>query len=130
MPQEPHHRTTAKRIRNFARRMRGEPTDAEAAMWRLLRDRRLLQYKFRRQVPVENYILDFVCFEHRLIIEIDGGQHASSPTDEARDAVLAAAGFKIARYWNNDVLQRRAAVLDDIFAKLAESRETPHPASI
>jgi very-short-patch-repair endonuclease len=127
VPQGSHHRLTAKRIRNFAKRMRREPTDAEAAMWQLLRDRPLSQYKFRRQVPVENYILDFVCFDHRMVIEIDGGQHASSTTDEPRDAALAAAGFKIARYRNNDVLQQRAAVLEDILAKLTGSRETPHP---
>jgi very-short-patch-repair endonuclease len=120
VPQEPHHRPTVKRIRSFAKRMRSEPTDAEAAMWRLLRDRRLSQYKFRRQVPVENYTLDFVCFEHRLVIEIDGGQHASSTTDEARDGHLAVAGIKVARYWNNDVLQQRASVLEDILAKLSK----------
>lgn len=74
MPQTPHHRPTAKYIRNFAKKMRREPTDAEAAMWRLLRDRRLLQFKFRRQVPFQSYILDFVCFEHRLVVEIDGSR--------------------------------------------------------
>ena len=119
-PQTPHHRPTAKRIRNFAKKMRHEPTDAEAAMWRLLRDRRLALFKFRRQVPFQNFIIDFVCFEKRMIIEIDGSQHASSDRDAARDTVLMAEGFQIARYWNNDVLQRPSAVLEDIFAKLAE----------
>jgi very-short-patch-repair endonuclease len=119
-PQAPSHRPVAKRIRNFARKMRREPTDAELAMWRLLRDRRLSQYKFRRQVPFQKFILDFVCFEKRLIVEIDGSQHASSTRDEARDAVLIAEGFRIERYWNNDVLQQPSAVLEDIFAKLAE----------
>jgi len=119
-PQTPHHRPTAKRIRNFAKKMRCEPTDAEAAMWRLLRDRRLARFKFRRQVPLQNFILDFVCFEKRMIIEIDGSQHASSERDTARDAVLVAEGFRTVRYWNNDVLQQPSAVLEDIFAKLAE----------
>ena len=100
--------------------MRREPTDAEARMWRLLRDRRLAQFKFRRQVPFQNFILDFVCFEKRLIIEIDGSQHASSERDAAREAILIAEGFRIARYWNNDVLQRPTAVLEDILAKLVE----------
>jgi very-short-patch-repair endonuclease len=118
--QTPHHRPTAKRIRNFAKKMRREPTDAEAAMWRLLRDRRLALFKFRRQVPFQNFILDFVCFDTRFIVEIDGSQHASSERDSAREAVLIAEGFRIARYWNNDVLQRPAAVLEDILAKLAE----------
>jgi very-short-patch-repair endonuclease len=115
-----HHTTGAKRIRNFAKKMRREPTEAEAAMWRLFRDRRLALFKFRRQVPFQNFIIDFVCFEKRMIIEIDGSQHASSDRDAARDTVLMAEGFQIARYWNNDVLQRPSAVLEDIFAKLAE----------
>ncbi len=88
-------------------------------MWRLLRDRRLALFKFRRQVPFQNFILDFVCFEKPIIIEIDGSQHASS-RDTARDAVLMAEGFRIARYWNNDVVQQTSAVLEDILAKLAE----------
>jgi len=119
-PQTPHHRPTAKRIRGFAKKLRREPTDAEIAMWRLLRGRRLALFKFRRQVPFQNFILDFVCFEKHFIIEIDGSQHADSKRDTARDAILTAEGFRVARYWNNDVLQRPSAVLEDIFAKLAE----------
>jgi len=88
-------------------------------MWRLLRDRRLALFKFRRQVPFQNFILDFVCFEKRMIIEIDGSQHASSDRDAARDTTLTAEGFRIERYWNNDVLQQPSAVLEDILAKLA-----------
>jgi very-short-patch-repair endonuclease len=120
VPQTPHHRPTPKRIRDFASKMRREPTDAEAKMWRLLRDRRLAQFKFRRQVPFQNFILDFVCFEKRLIVEIDGSQHADSGRDTAREAVLLAEGFRIARYWNNDVLQRPTAVLEDILARLVQ----------
>ena len=99
--------------------MRHQPTDAEAAMWRLLRDRRLSTFKFRRQVPFKSYILDFVCFEKCLVIEIDGSQHTESQRDLVRDAILGAEGFAIARYWNNDVLQQSASVLEDILAKLA-----------
>ncbi len=88
-------------------------------MWRLLRDRRLSTFKFRRQVPFKSYILDFVCFNKHLVIEIDGSQHAESRRDATRDAVLSAEGFSIARYWNNDVLQQSASVLEDILAKLA-----------
>ena len=120
MPQTPHHRSTAKRIRGFAKKLRSEPTDAETAMWRLLRGRRLALFKFRRQVPFQNFILDFVCFEKQFIVEIDGSQHAESERDAAREAVLIAEGFRIARYWNNDVLQQPSAVLEDILAKLAE----------
>ena len=122
MTQTPHHRPGNKRIQQFAKEMRREPTDAEAAMWRLLRDRRLLQFKFRRQVPFQNFILDFVCFDRRLIIEIDGSQHASSERDNARDRLLATEGFRVARYWNNDVLQKSSAVLEDILTKLAEEK--------
>jgi very-short-patch-repair endonuclease len=118
VPQEPSHRPVAKRLRNFAKNMRHEPTDAEAAMWRLLRDRRLSTCKFRRQVPFKTYILDFVCFEQSLVIEIDGSQHAESQRDKAREATLAAEGFWILRYWNNDVLKQPASVLEDVLAKL------------
>jgi very-short-patch-repair endonuclease len=100
--------------------MRHEPTDAELAMWRLLRDRRLSRHKFRRQVPFQKFILDFVCFEKRVVIAIDGSQHAESMRDAARDSILMAERFRIERYWNDDVLQPPSAVLEDIFAKLAE----------
>jgi very-short-patch-repair endonuclease len=120
VPQTPNHRPTAKRIRNFAKMMRREATDAESAMWRLLRDRRLAVFKFRRQVPFQSFILDFVCFDKRMVIEIDGSQHASSERDMKTDAILAAEGFRIARYWNNDVLQQPLAVLEHILAKLVE----------
>jgi very-short-patch-repair endonuclease len=119
-PQTPNHRPVAKRIRKFAKAMRRGPTDAEAAMWRLLRDRRLSRFKFRRQVPFRNYILDFACFDQRLIVEIDGSQHADSERDTTREAALVAEGFRIARYWNNDVLQRPTSVLEDILSQLAE----------
>jgi very-short-patch-repair endonuclease len=120
VPQTPHHRPTGKRIREFAKEMRREPTDAEARMWKLLRDHRLANFKFRRQVPFQNFILDFVCFERRLVIEIDGSQHASSDGDAARDTALMADGFRVARYWNNDVLHRSTSVLEDVLAKLSE----------
>jgi very-short-patch-repair endonuclease len=110
-----------RRLREFAKAMRRSPTDAEAKMWRLLRDRRLASFKFRRQVPFQSYILDFVCFEKRLVVEVDGGQHAESLTDPARDRRLIAEGFQIARYWNNDVLQEPSVVLEDLFTRLTQS---------
>lgn len=119
MPQAPCHRPVAEHLRQFAKNMRHEPTDAEAAMWRLLRERRLSAFKFRRQVPFKNYILDFVCFEKRLVIEIDGSQHAESKRDAVREAALSAEGFSVARYWNNDVLKQPTSVQEDILAKLA-----------
>ena len=98
--------------------MRHEATDAEAAMWHLLRDRRFSKLKFRRQVPFRNFILDFVCLEQKIVVEIDGSQHADSARDEGRDALLKSEGFQVIRYWNNDVLQRRNSVLEDLLAKL------------
>jgi len=118
MPGGTHHRSMSRVGLGRAKHMRRAPTDAEGAMWQLLRDRRLVNCKFRRQVPFRNYILDFVCFEHRIVVEIDGGQHADSLRDKARDEALATEGFRVLRYWNNDVLQRRNAVLEDLFAKL------------
>ncbi len=127
MPQTPHHRPTARRIREFARKMRRDPTDAETAMWRLLRDRRLAPFKFRRQVPFQNFILDFVCFERRIVIEIDGSQHATSERDSAREAILMAEGFRAARYWNNDVLLNPAGVPGGHPRKACRTVRTPHP---
>ena len=80
----------------------------------------MARFKFRRQVPFQSFILDFVCFEKRFIVEIDGSQHADSARDTAREALLIAEGFQIARYWNNDVLLQPSAVLEDILAKLAK----------
>ena len=89
-------------------------------MWRLLRDRRLAPFKFRRQVPFQGYIHDFVCFEKRLVVEIDGSQHAETNADAARDTALRREGFAVARHWNHDVLQQRSAILEDILQKLSE----------
>jgi very-short-patch-repair endonuclease len=122
MPVGAHHQPVAKPLRKHARNMRHDATDAETAMWHLLRDRRFSKMKFRRQFPFQNYILDFVCLEKRLVVEIDGSQHLESKRDDARDAALAAEGFQVIRYWNNDVLQQRTAVADDLFAKLTTTR--------
>jgi len=79
-------------------------TDAERALWRILRGRHLEGYRFRRQEPIDHYIVDFICFEARLIIEVDGGQHAESYADKKRDAHLEWRGFRVLRFWNSDVL--------------------------
>ena len=86
--------------------MRRISTDAERRLWLLLRDRRLDGLKFRRQVPFGPYILDFVCFDRRLVIEVDGGQHADSDRDRVRDEYLRAEGFRTVRYWNNESRRR------------------------
>ncbi len=91
-------------------------------MWQLLWHRRLEGFKFRRQVPFQNYILDFVCFDSKIVIEVDGGQHFDSKRDEQRDAHLQREGFRVLRYWNNDILQRSASVREDIFSHIANGQ--------
>ena len=109
--------------RNRARQMRADPTRPEAMLWRALRDRQLAGAKFRRQVPLRGYILDFVCFEARLIIEVDGGQHGDSASDIARDALFRAEGFRILRFWNDEILQHLDDVCRHILSELRNSGE-------
>jgi very-short-patch-repair endonuclease len=94
-----------------ARTLRAQMTDAERKLWFALRDRRFVNFKFRRQVPLGPFIGDFVCFSARLIVEVDGGQHAESEYDERRDRWLAANDFLVKRFWNNDVLTNIEGVL-------------------
>src|ERR1700735_4382952 len=102
--------------RSRARTMRAAPTDAELRLRRLMRDRRLSGFEFRRQVPVGPYIVDFLWVGAKLIVEADGSQHAESPRDNFRDAYLANQGWKVLRFWNNEVLQNREGVLETIYA--------------
>jgi very-short-patch-repair endonuclease len=97
-----------------ARNLRQNMTDAERAVWRFLRQRQVEGKRFRRQVPIDHYIVDFACFEARLIIEVDGGQHFASESDKKRDAYLRAQGFQVLRFWNNDVLANREGVFQVI----------------
>jgi very-short-patch-repair endonuclease len=90
--------------RAFAKTLRANATDAEKTLWRLLRSRRLAQMKFRRQVPIGPWIVDFVSFEQRLIIEADGSQHAESEDDKRRDDDLSERGFRVVRFWNMDMI--------------------------
>jgi very-short-patch-repair endonuclease len=94
--------------------MRHEPTDAESKLWHEIRDRRLEQIKFRRQMPIIGYIVDFVCLEAKLIVELDGGQHSESAYDANRDAALKAIGFRVLRFWNDEVLRDIDGVCDTI----------------
>jgi very-short-patch-repair endonuclease len=97
-----------------ARQSRQFSTDAERRIWSALRDRRLSRYKFRRQHPIGRYVVDFVCIEHRLAIELDGGQHATDPQDPSRTDWLERQGWQVIRFWNNDVLSNTGAVLETI----------------
>jgi len=104
---------------HFARKLRKEQTDAETKLWHMLRDRRLAGKKFRRQHPIPPYVVDFFCNEERLVIEIDGGQHAKAKErDEARTAFLEKHGYRVIRFWNNEVLKETEAVLERIWREL------------
>jgi very-short-patch-repair endonuclease len=111
-----------------SRELRKNPTDAERRLWRHLRDKQLDNFRFRRQRPIGNYIVDFVCLEAQLVVELDGGQHAEQQQyDARRTAYLVAEGLKVLRYWNNDVMQNVEGVLEDILAALRDraSPRTP-----
>jgi len=102
-------------------------TDAETLLWRHLRNHRLDGRKFRRQQPIGPYIVDFVHFGARLIVEADGGQHLQSVHDLQRDAWLRSQGFNILRFWNDDILLRSDAVLEMIWQALRASPSPPAP---
>jgi len=102
-----------------ARQLRRKATDAEQLLWRHLRMRQLFDFKFRRQQPVGSYIVDFICLEQRLIIELDGGQHIDQADyDEKRTAWLKGRGYRVLRYWNHDVLKATEVVIADILEKI------------
>jgi len=110
-------------LRDRAGEMRANPTPAERRLWTMLRDRRMPAFKFRRQHVIVPYIVDFACMEQSLIIEADGGQHVGSMSDRRRDAYLRQLGFRVLRFWNNDVLENPGGVFDAISAAI----HTPHP---
>jgi very-short-patch-repair endonuclease len=99
-----------------ARAMRRTPTEAERKLWYALRDRRMQTVKFRRQAPIGDYIADFLCVEHRLVIGVDGSQHAQNVADAARDDWLGREGYRVLRFWNHEVLTARDSVLATIAA--------------
>jgi very-short-patch-repair endonuclease len=106
------------KLRGRAKEMRSESTEAEHRLWQILRAHRFASYKFRRQVPLDFYIADFVCFAERLIIELDGGQHAASTSDARRDVYLKAQGFRVVRIWNNDLFTNEDGVAELILSAL------------
>jgi 2-isopropylmalate synthase len=111
--------------RNRARQMRKSFTDAEKRLRRFVRGRNFKKFKFRRQHSLGPYIADFVCLEQRVVVEVDGGQHQQQGRyDSKRTADLEAAGFRILRFWDNDVLLRTNNVMEAIYLALTAS---PHP---
>ena len=112
---------TPKRLTPIARKLRRARTDAEERLWQRLRNRQLHGLKFRFQVPIGDHVADFCCEQARLVIELDGGQHARSPTDPARTAAIEAAGYHVLRFWNHDVLANTDGVLEVIGQSLRDA---------
>ena len=107
-----------------ARKLRRRLTDAEQKLWQHIRNRQLMGFRFRRQAPIGKYIVDFVCFEKRLVIELDGGQHAvHQEYDNYRSEWLRSQEFKVIRFWNHGVLEQIEAIKEVISQNLI----TPHP---
>lgn len=112
--------------------MRRNFTDAEMKLWKRLRNRQTVGEKFRRQQPIGKYIVDFVCPERKLVVEVDGGQHGEQVSyDNERTAWLESEGYRILRFWNNEVLEDVEIVLDVIVRALEESElYHPHPSPL
>jgi len=120
---------TKKRLTPVARKLRRDRTEAEARLWYHLRGRRLEGFKFRSQFPIAAHVADFCCEEARLVVELDGSQHADSASDPLRTASIEAAGYQVLRFWNHDVFENIDGVLQVIVEtlRLASDRGTPHP---
>ncbi len=113
-----------KRVTAISRRLRSADNDAESVLWTELRNRRLNGFKFLRQCPIGPYFADFVCRENQLVVEVDGSQHAVSPSDRVRDAFMLTKDWSVLRIWNTDVFTAKEAVLETILAAL-EHRLAP-----
>jgi very-short-patch-repair endonuclease len=101
------------------RHLRQNMTEAEQFVWKRLRSRRFAGYKFRRQMPIGSYIVDFVCLDKRLVVELDGGQHAEQRQyDGRRTAWLTSQGFRVRRYWNHEVFEDWDAIEEDLWNAL------------
>ncbi|MDH4561423.1 endonuclease domain-containing protein [Pseudomonas sp. BN411] len=102
-------------LKKFARELRSNMTDAEHHLWYYLRGHRFFGLKFKRQKPMGHYIVDFICLEQRLVIELDGGQHQEqADRDGERDRWLSEQGYRVLRFWNHEVLRDTDAVLEAI----------------
>jgi very-short-patch-repair endonuclease len=115
-----------KELIRIARKLRKDSTEAERRLWSKLRGKQLAGFKFRRQQPVGPHVVDFINFEKRLIIEIDGGHHAlQKERDNERDCWLEEKGFEVLRYWNNEIIDNIDGVLEAILKKLTSPSPNP-----
>jgi very-short-patch-repair endonuclease len=113
-----------------ARQLRSNQTNTERILWNRLRARRLNGLRFRRQFPIGNFIADFCCKEYQLVIERDGGQHAEQriiKNADGRTQLIENRGYKVLRFWNNEVLTNMDGVLESILDTVAQRRPLPHP---
>ncbi|MCX7140834.1 MAG: endonuclease domain-containing protein [Proteobacteria bacterium] len=117
-------------MEKLAQELRKSATDAESRLWLHLKNRNLGGFKFRRQHPIAPYVVDFVCLEEKLIVELDGGQHAEQVVrDAGRTAYLESKGFRVIRFWNDDALKQTDVVLEEILRQLTAPHPSPLPAS-
>ncbi len=112
---------------DIARKLRRNSTDAELYLWNRLRARAIGGFKFVRQEPIGPFVVDFVCRDRFLVIEVDGGQHAERASDAQRDRWLKEHGYRVLRFWNNDVLGNVSGVLE-VIADALHTDSPPHPA--
>ncbi len=122
-PQYSKHRTRTDNAREFARQLRAQSTDAEKRLWRLLRDRRFSEFKFRRQYACGSYFLDFYCATAKLAVELDGGGHGfpdQRTRDENRNEFLAAKGIQVLRFWNHQMGGELESIRFEIWHALME----------
>ena len=119
------HQSVPPAKRAFARTIRREATEIEDRLWQELRGRRLDGIKFRRQVPVGRFVADFLCSDAMLIVEVDGSQHAESIRDDKRTAELNQLGFRVLRFWNDDVLKDMPGVCATILAYVRDTGLRP-----
>ena len=116
--------TKVQELRERARQLRHNQTDVEAKLWARLRGRQIASAKFRRQYPIGQFIVDFCCFEQRLVVELDGGQHADAGRfDQRRSDFLVAKGYRVLRFWNNDVTEN----IDGVLERISEALTPPSP---
>jgi very-short-patch-repair endonuclease len=111
-----------KRLTPIARKLRRDATAVESKLWKRLRSRQIEGAKFRRQFPIGPYIADFACIDLKLIIELDGGQHADSPTDAQRMECLETNGYTVIRFWNSEVIENLEGVLEAIRREILNAR--------
>lgn len=116
---------------SIARRLRRDQTDVERKIWYALRDRRLGGFKFRRQQPIGRYVVDFLCCDAKLVIELDGSQHAEPQNQEAdriRTEFLEGQGYRVLRFWNSDVVENTDGVCETILLAAQRADRAPSPA--